>query len=132
MLKKFVVLFFISSTYASAQSIAPNLETISQHGYIIKIFSELSPITINKIHNWIINIEDSNYNPISDLTINVYGGMPVHSHGLPTNPKVTSQILPGVYKLEGIKFHMAGEWEIVMEIKKDNSTDIAKIIFDIK
>ena len=66
MLKKIFFLFFISSTYAGAQSVAPNLETISQRGYIIKIFSELRPITINNIHNWIINIEDSKNNPISD------------------------------------------------------------------
>jgi hypothetical protein len=132
LLKKFIALFFIFSNYASSQSIIPNLETISQNGNVIKIFSELRPITINNIHNWIINIEDSKNNPINDLIITVTGGMPIHSHGLPTSPKVTSQISSGLYKLEGIKFHMAGEWEIIMELKNDDSIDIAKIVFDIK
>ena len=132
MIKKIIISIFLFSTYASSESIHPVLETVSQNGYIIKIFSEVTPININVIHNWSIDIRDSKDNLIDDLIITVNGGMPLHSHGLPTSPKVVNQSSTGSYKLEGIKFHMAGKWEIIMELKKDNLIDVAKVSFNIR
>jgi hypothetical protein len=49
--------------------------------------------------------------------------MPAHDHGLPTYPRVTEELGEGKYRLDGMRFHMAGAWEITMTIAADGKTD---------
>jgi len=45
--------------------------------------------------------------------------MPAHDHGLPTRPRVTEELGDGDYRLDGVRFHMSGYWEMVISIKGD-------------
>ena len=47
--------------------------------------------------------------------------MPGHVHGLPTKPRVTSQLAPGVYVVEGLKFQMRGWWVIDLAVSDEHS-----------
>jgi hypothetical protein len=73
-------------------------------------------IEINRIHSWILHVEFANGEPVTDADISVSGGMPQHNHGLPTRPRVTREIGDGDYRLDGMRFHMGGYWEIVVTI----------------
>ena len=42
-----------------------------------------------------------------------------HSHGLPTQPRVTGFVPEGYYIIEGMKFNMAGEWTIYLTIEAE-------------
>ena len=42
--------------------------------------------------------------------------MPEHDHGLPTEPRITTNLGAGDYLLEGMKFHMNGVWTISLVI----------------
>jgi hypothetical protein len=53
--------------------------------------------------------------------------MPVHNHGLPTQPRVTTELGDGDYRLEGMRFHMQGPWEITLTITVGGSTDTVVI-----
>jgi hypothetical protein len=70
------------------------------------------PIQINKIHSWMLHIETANGEPVVNANIEISGGMPEHSHGLPTRPRVTEDMGGGNYRLDGMRFHMHGYWEI--------------------
>ena len=50
--------------------------------------------------------------------------MPEHDHGMPTRPAISE--LPGKdgYLVEGIRFHMRGQWELVFKIVSDSEMDI--------
>lgn len=77
---------------------------------------------INRMHNWILHIENDNGLEIEGAIVDVDGGMPKHNHGLPTRPRVTEELGGGDYKLEGMRFHMGGYWEIVVSVTTDDGT----------
>ncbi len=101
---------------------------VSDAGHFTVSFrSELQPLVINKIHNWILFVEDSNGNAISGARITVTGGMPEHNHGLPTVPQVTATLEDGNYEVEGMRFHMRGYWEIRVAINVGSERDSVMI-----
>jgi hypothetical protein len=113
-----------------AQLIA-DLEAISSSGQSIQIFSQLSPLQINKIHGWQIVVRAADGEPVSGAEISVSGGMPEHDHGIPTQPRITRQLEPGVYLLKGVRFHMPGKWQLVVEIEQPGQTGRAVIEFEL-
>lgn len=78
--------------------------------------SELEPIAINRLHSWTLHVETRDGEPVSDASIEFRGGMPEHNHGLPTAPRVVAKPGYGDYRVEGVRFHMSGYWEIHLEI----------------
>jgi hypothetical protein len=96
----------------------------SQRGlFVVSYQSELVPLQINKLHAWVLHIEDARGNPVVGAQLEVSGGMPVHDHGLPTYPRVTEELGEGDYRLDGMRFHMTGAWEITIIIFADGKTD---------
>jgi hypothetical protein len=93
--------------------------------------SEISPIVINRIHRWHLELTDPQGNAISGAAISVAGGMPAHDHGLPTRPRVTGEPAPGRYLLEGLRFHMGGRWELELTIEADGLRDVVVIELDL-
>ncbi len=92
--------------------------------------SGLRPISINRIHNWVVHIETSDGNPVADAMITLIGGMPEHDHGLPTLPLATQYLGDGDYLVEGMKFHMNGWWQITISITVAGDND--SVTFDLQ
>ncbi len=90
--------------------------------YVVSFESSLQPIEINQIHNWTLRVT-SDGEPVTDALLTVSGGMPAHNHGMPTRPRVTAELGNGEYRLEGMRFHMGGDWEVSIEIKAGGKTD---------
>lgn len=82
---------------------------------------------LNRMHSWILHIENESGTEVEGATVEVEGGMPEHDHGLPTQPRVTEELGGGDYKLEGMRFHMSGYWEIVVSVTTDDGTSIVII-----
>jgi hypothetical protein len=68
-------------------------------------------------------IVDAEGRPVEGATITVDGGMPQHSHGLPTQPKVSRYLGSGVYEIEGLRFSMGGWWELKLAIEAPAGSD---------
>ena len=85
------------------------------------------PPEINRMHAWILYVESDSGDPIEGANIEVDGGMPAHDHGLPTKPRVTEDLGDGYYRLDGMRFHMSGYWEIVVTVQSDESEDTVVI-----
>ncbi|OFE13531.1 hypothetical protein PHACT_10600 [Pseudohongiella acticola] len=100
-------------TAAAAESLSAMTQPAGLH---VHMQSELDPLVINQMHSWIIRVEDAQGNPVSDADIRVDGGMPEHNHGLATRPQITANLGEGDYRLEGVRFHMNGEWELRLQI----------------
>ena len=90
--------------------------------YKVSFVSSLEPIEINRIHSWILSIS-SDGEPVSGAELTISGGMPAHDHGMPTRPRVTEELGNGKYRLEGMRFHMGGDWEVSIEIRANGKTD---------
>ena len=87
---------------------------------LVVTWSFQEKVRINEMQSWILHIETEDGTPIEGATIEVDGGMPEHDHGLPTRPRVTEDLGGGDYKLEGLRFHMRGYWELVLTITTDD------------
>lgn len=57
--------------------------------------------------------------------------MPVHNHGMPTQPRMTRELGGGRYLVEGMRFHMRGEWIVEMRITSGGVSDIVRIPIDL-
>lgn len=99
--------------------------------FVLSYKSRTDPIVINRMHDWVIHVEDEKGNPVLGASIDVDGGMPAHDHGLPTAPRVTSEIGGGDYLLQGLRFHMNGEWQIDFEIEADGVSDTVTVLLQI-
>ena len=95
--------------------------------FIVTYTTPDGPPEINRMHTWILYVESESGDPIEGADIEVEGGMPAHDHGLPTRPRVTEDLGDGYYRLDGMRFHMSGYWEIVVIIRSDASNDTVVI-----
>lgn len=125
------LLFFASQLTSAQFSEKPVLMTESQKGNQISIFSQIAPLEINQIHSWLLRLTDPQGRPLNGATIEVVGGMPEHDHGLPTQPQITAETEPGVYLLEGVRFHMPGKWQMTISIQHNTTTDTALLDFQL-
>lgn len=73
-------------------------------------------VPLNRLHRWRLLLSDLHGAPLRGARIDVAGHMPGHVHGLPTQPRVTAEIAPGVYRVEGLKFQMDGWWVMQFEV----------------
>ena len=94
---------------------------------IVTYTSPDGPPQINRMHSWILHIENDAGVEIEGAIVDVEGGMPEHNHGLPTKPRVTEELGGGDYLLEGLRFHMSGRWELTISVITDNGTSTVTI-----
>jgi len=100
----------------------------SQRGlFTVRAESELQPLQINVLHGWRLHIAAADGTPVLGAIVEASGGMPQHNHGLPTRPRVTTELGDGDYYLEGMRFHMAGDWEVVLNIEAAGHADTVVI-----
>ena len=93
----------------------------------VKVGSELNPIVINRMHSWTLMITTAEQTPVLDAEVTVTGGMPEHDHGLATRPRITAGIVAGSYRVDGMRFHMGGSWQLTFTIKAADGTDTVLI-----
>lgn len=80
-------------------------------------------IPVNKIHSWLLLIEDAAGRPVEHATVAVEGDMPEHGHGMPTEPEVSEEMVEGQYIVNGMKFSMPGWWMVKFNIKTESGED---------
>jgi hypothetical protein len=102
-----------------------------QQRFSVQLHSDPPVLAINRMHRWRLAITDAAGQPVRGASIEVTGGMPEHDHGLPTAPRVTRPLGDGVYLVEGVKFHMRGGWEIVLQITAPQGSDSVAIEFQL-
>ena len=128
----FVSLLLFLSLQANALAAGNEQEWSSQRGiFKISFETELDPIEINKIHSWVITVQTSSGVAVAEADVSVLGGMPLHDHGMPTRPRVTEYLGDGRYRLEGMRFHMNGRWEVSVTVKADDKIDTVVITLDL-
>jgi len=96
----------------------------SEDGHFqVSIRPKIDPVPMNEIHTWLVEIKTADGVPVSKADVSFFGGMPLHRHGFPTDPRIVGEPDPGVYELEGVKFSMAGWWTMGVGIVAADKTD---------
>lgn len=99
--------------------------------YRVSASSELQPLRINRMHKWRLRIYDKQGRAVDSAQVVIDGGMPEHDHGLSTQPQVTQTLGNGIYLIDGMKFHMHGQWVINFTITADRATEVVAINIDL-
>ncbi len=82
-----------------------------------------TPAPFNRIHNWVVTVTDAQGQAVEGARLRVDGGMPLHNHGFPTDPKVTAELGGGEYQISGVKFGMQGWWQMTLQIEVEGRVD---------
>jgi hypothetical protein len=99
-------------------------------GYVAALESA-APLRKRRMQSVRLSVRSADQRPVEGATITVDGGMPEHGHGLPTRPRVTRQVAPGTYLVEGLKFNMGGWWELEFRIESASGTDSVTFNLDL-
>ena len=94
--------------------------------FTVSYESGIKPLPLNQMHWWDVSIKTKDGRPVNGANISVYGGMPAHHHGLPTQPEA-SLTGDGQYMIKGLKFSMTGEWEVWLDITAGDNNE--KVVF---
>lgn len=123
----FVLVLLLSSVFAAHARDNQNRPDTHEGKYFrVTYQSSVKPLPLNRMHWWTLNISTLDGKPVEDATIHVYGGMPAHRHGLPTEPEA-SATGGGEYIVKGLKFSMTGEWEVWFDITASGMNE--KVMF---
>jgi len=95
----------------------------SQGKFVVRMEPPAEGPAINQMHAWQVRLATPEGQPVSRAKIAFDGGMPQHGHGFPTKPRITGEVTPGVYALEGMKFSMTGWWDMRLAIQAGDVTD---------
>ena len=91
--------------------------------YFAHIESEVIPIDLNHMHQWTLTLIDDQARPVKNASIEIFGHMPGHVHGMPTSPAVEKELTPGRYLIEGMKFQMQGWWVVEFTVQVNDIKD---------
>jgi len=95
----------------------------SANGMFVAMLIPEEPLRVRKMQSMTVVVTDAAMHPIDNAQIRIDGGMPQHGHGLPTQPRVTSNSGGGAYEIEGVRFNMGGWWEFTLSITTPAGTD---------
>jgi hypothetical protein len=80
---------------------------------------------LGQLHAWVFHVETVEGTLFQPVRLAVSGGMPQHGHGFVTEPRVTRVLGNGDFLVEGVKFHMAGDWTFRFEVVGPAGPDVA-------
>jgi hypothetical protein len=116
----------LASACATPKDLDLSLQHASSQGrFVVAMLPPAAGPAINQMHAWQVKLATPQGEPVSRAEIAFDGGMPQHGHGFPTRPRVTREIAPGVYALEGMKFSMTGWWDMRLAIQAGDVADTA-------
>ena len=112
----------------SAEAAAEALSSASELGhYRVTVEPLVSPIPLNQFHDWRLRVETPSGRRFDPKQLTVYGGMEGHGHGLPATPQVTERLAAGEYRIGGLRFNMAGDWQLFVGVNGPAGPDKARI-----
>ena len=92
--------------------------SISESGrFRATLTPSIRPVPIDAGHSWMLQLEALGPSPSAILELGLDGGMPGHNHGMPTTPEIRPGDRPGQFLIAGIRFHMAGGWELKLVLR---------------
>ena len=84
---------------------------------------------LRRLHEWIVSVENGSGEVVRPTRLALAAGMAQHGHGMETRPRVVEVLPDGRHVVGGMKFNMAGAWQVRVEIVDGSTADLAR--FDI-
>ena len=85
--------------------------TFSDSGrYRVSIAPLSGEVVLGKLQEWRVRFETPTGQPFDPSRVVFLGAMPQHGHGFDNAPRATGMLGPGEVRIEGVRFHMPGDW----------------------
>lgn len=97
--------------------------------YVVALEPPREGAALHAMHRYLVRVTTPEGQPVHDAALSFVGGMPLHGHGFPTAPAFGEEIAPGVYPLDGVRFAMAGWWQLILSVAAGGTTDT--VTFDL-
>jgi YtkA-like protein len=115
---------------AGVAAAGPGRVVVSQHGSFRAVIQRPDPVPVEQLHSWRVRLTARNGRPVVHARIGIWGDMPAHGHGLPTQPRAR-ELGGGRYSLDGMKFQMGGAWVVELRIATGKVRDVVRLRFTI-
>lgn len=120
------LLVCVSCSAGEAAAPAPEMRGATSSSGVFHLAYQLSsePIPINEMFQMRLKVRDADQPGqwIPDAEISVEARMPAHNHGMNVRPVVTQED-DATYTVDGMMFHMPGNWVIMVDIRHDGRQD---------
>ena len=93
--------------------------------YQISLRPEEGPARVGASHAWVVSLETTDGVPFRPSRLAFDGGMPQHGHGFETRPHVSRSRSVGEFLVDGVRFHMPGDWMLRVEVVGPSGPDVA-------
>jgi cytochrome c peroxidase len=110
---------------AGAAAAGPGDRRSEKRRYLVSLRPGAAPVRINQWQEWLIRVARRDGGRLALREIALDGGMPAHGHGLPTAPAVTATGSSGEFVARGVRFNMAGRWELRVLVADGEGADVA-------
>jgi hypothetical protein len=126
----------LAANAAYAADSAP-ANTLAQHlvsdggSFDITLTSTPRTIPLNEMFELTIDVHPvKTVKDTNPVWVSVNATMPLHQHGMNTRPRV-EDLGKGRFLVRGMLFHMAGVWEIALDVAKGSLHEHAKASVDL-
>lgn len=117
-----------AKTSAAAESERYVRATDAGH-FSVRIEPRDGKAPLRRLHEWIVAVEDGSGEVVRPTRLSLAAGMAQHGHGMETRPRVVEVLPDGRHVVGGMKFNMAGAWQVRVEIVDGSIADRAQ--FDV-
>ena len=94
-----------------------------------RLAPESGAVQVGAFQTWILALSTADGTPVTGASLAIPGGMPLHGHGLPTQPVASGELAGGRYRIEGMKLNMNGAWVIEVLVRTAAGPD--RLRFDL-
>jgi hypothetical protein len=116
-----LLLFFAgASAHACGDTLAGAHKSVENSDYTVVYTTAPNPVEVGR-HFTIDFAVCARGKAAAPREVRLDASMPVHRHGMNYRPTVTT-LRPGVYRGEGLLFHMPGRWDLAFDVVGGNGT----------
>ncbi len=117
------------ATQSCGEQLVGKVTRIENATYRLAFSSTPSPIVMGTHFSLAIAVCPLAGNPVAN-TLRVDAIMPAHQHGMNYAPSLR-QIGPGLYRADGLMFHMPGLWEFRFELRGKQSSKPERLSYQL-
>lgn len=112
---------------AAQEEVAPGVWLSRNGNYRLSYTSEYNPIPLQRAHEWVLYILDSNRRPIDDAEIEIHGYHPETREILPRMTYISTHMGRGAYQVINMYFDQPGDWELNVVVSSGSKVDAVLI-----
>lgn len=94
--------------------------------YLVKWYAEPSQIPVNQYFSMEFSIDEKTQRINYEIDISLEAGMDAHNHGMNTKPLI-QRLDKNRFRAVGMLFHMAGTWQVYLDISRGLMREKVKI-----